>query len=104
MGAVVAGFMATAALAAPAQCTVKGYETFDCDVALDGGGLTFALPDGQVFAFALIEADVGLAFLSAADARPGALPKELGEFRPVDGQPGCWARDEDYRFCVLVEE
>ena len=92
------------AAAAPGQCTVTGFDTFDCDVALDGGGLTFALPDGTTFAFTLIEEGVGTAFLIAADAEPGQRPEELREFRAVDGQPGCWARDEDYQFCVLVQQ
>ncbi len=102
--ALIWGAMSAVALAAPAQCEVTGYGTFDCDVALDGAGLTFALPDGQTFVFALTEADVGMAYLIGADARPGQRPDELREFRAVDGRPGCWARDEDYQFCVLVQQ
>lgn len=98
------GVMGTATVAAPGQCTVSGYDTFDCDVALDGGGLTFALPDGRIFAFTLVEDGVGTAFLVDAEAAPGDLPDELREFRAVEGKPGCWRRDEDYEFCVLVQE
>jgi len=96
--------MMTAAAATPGQCTVTGYDTFDCDVALDGSGLTFALPDGRTFAFTLTEEGVGTAFLIEPDAAPGRPPEALREFRPVDGKPGCWARDEDYAFCVLVQQ
>jgi hypothetical protein len=104
LSVVATGAMTTAAMAAPGQCTVTGYDTFDCDVALDGSGLTFGLPDGRTFAFTLIEEGVGTAFMIAADARPGQLPEELREFRPVDDRPGCWARDESFEFCVLVEQ
>lgn len=98
------GAMVVAASAAPGQCTVSGYGTFNCDVVTDGGGLTFALPDGRTFAFALLEEGVGSAYLIAGDAAPGALPEELRGFAAVDGKPGCWARDEDFEFCVLVAE
>lgn len=103
VAAAMGGTIVSAA-AAPGQCTVSGYDTFDCDVALDGDGLTFALPDGKTFAFTLTGADVGVAFLIAADPSPGQRPEELHAFRAVDGQPGCWARDEDFAFCVLVEQ
>lgn len=98
------GMMTVLAAAAPGQCTVTGYDTFDCDVALDGGGLTFALPDGRTFAFALLEEGVGEAYLIAADAAPGAPPEVLGGLLAVADKPGCWARDEDFEFCVLVAE
>jgi hypothetical protein len=98
------GAMAVAAGAAPAQCSVTGYDSFACDVALDGGGLTFELPDGGIFAFTLVEAGVGTAFVSAADARPGQPPRELREFRAVEDRPGCWARGDEFEFCVLVEQ
>ena len=104
VAAAVTGAMATLAMAAPGQCTVTGYDTFDCDVALDGGGLTFELPDGRTFAFTLVEEGVGTAFLIAADAEPGERPEELRAFTAVEGRPGCWARDEDYEFCVLVQQ
>ena len=102
--AAAMGAMVTLAAATPGQCTVAGFDTFDCDVALDGGGLTFELPDGKTFAFTLSEEGVGTAFLIAADAQPGQRPEELGQFSAVEGEPGCWARDEDYQFCVLVEQ
>ena len=96
--------MTGVAMAAPGQCEFTGYPTFDCDVALDGNGLTFALPDGQTFAFTLEEGGAGLAFLIAPDAGPGQRPDELGEFVALADRPGCWARDEDYQFCVLVQQ
>lgn len=98
------GAMAVAAYAAPGQCMVTGYGTFDCDVALDGGGLTFGLPDGKTFAFALLEDGVGEAYLNAADAAPGARPVVLDGLLAVDGKPGCWAREDEFEFCVLVAE
>jgi hypothetical protein len=105
LGAVVAGLTVAAAVAAPGQCMVTDYGSFDCDVAIDGGGLTFELPDGQVFAFALVEEGEGLGYLIAPDGRPGARPDELGTFRPVEGEAGCWqsTRNDD-RFCVLVAQ
>ena len=97
--------MAVAAVAAPGQCTFADYGTFDCEVTVDGGGLTFGLPDGQIFVFAQIEDGEGLGYLIGADAKPGERPKELGELVPVDGEPGCWeSTGKDYKFCVLVEE
>ncbi len=104
MAAAATGMMVTLAAAAPGQCTVTGYDTFDCDVALDGGGLTFELPDGRIFAFTVIEDGVGTAYLIDADPKPGQRPDELREFRAVEAKPGCWARDEDYEFCVLVQQ
>ncbi|WEK05409.1 MAG: hypothetical protein P0Y65_03895 [Candidatus Devosia phytovorans] len=98
------GAMVMAVSAAPGQCTVTGYGTFECDVALDGQGLTFGLPDGGLFAFALTGEDEGAAYLAGADTAPGALPEELRGLVAVDGKPGCWARDDEFEFCVLVEE
>lgn len=105
LGAIVAGFGVGAAVAAPGQCEVSGFDMFDCDVALDGGGLTFALPDGQTFAFALVDDGEGLGYLIEPDARPGQRPDELGTFTPIEGEPGCWAGDRKVeRFCVLVAQ
>lgn len=98
------GVMTLAASAAPGQCMVSGFGSFDCDVALDGGGLTFALPDGRTFAFALDEDNVGTGYLIAADAAPGSPPQALPGFGAVEGKPGCWARDDAFEFCVLIEE
>lgn len=105
LGAVVAGVMGMAALAAPGQCRVTDYGSFDCDVAVDGGGVTFGLPDGGSFVFAQIADGEGLGYRIAADAAPGVPPEPLGEFRPVAGEAGCWqSSSEDYRFCVLVAQ
>jgi hypothetical protein len=104
LGLAAAGVMAGAAWAAPGQCMVSGYETFPCEVAVDGGGVTFGLPDGQVFAFALTAADEGQGYLIAADAGPGQPPDSLGRFTRVPGEDGCWMHDEDLQFCVLVEQ
>lgn len=97
--------LAVPAGAAPGQCSMTGYDTFQCDVTVDGGGLTMGLPDGRTFVF-VHEADgEGLGFLIAADARPGQSPQELGRFSPVEGEPGCWvgAKDET-RFCAAVQQ
>jgi hypothetical protein len=98
--------LAGGAQAAPGQCSMTGYDSFDCAVGMDGAGLTFALPDGQTFVFALVEEGEGLGYLIAADAAPGERPDELGTFTSDQSQPGCWIseRDEDDRFCVMVAE
>jgi hypothetical protein len=103
-GAALLGLaLAVPALAAPGQCSVTGYDTFECDVSVDGGGLTFGLPDGQIFAFALVAADEGLGYRIAADAAPGQRPVELGTFRPVEGEPGCWLGERDgTKFCAAL--
>lgn len=95
--------LAAPALAAPGQCSMTGYGEFACDVATDGGGLTFELPDGQVFTFALVEEDEGIGYRIPADANPGQIPVELGAFEPVPGEAGCWrSEDEETRFCAMV--
>lgn len=95
------GFMG-APLAEPGQCTVSGVGTFDCDLARDGGGLTFALPDGRVFAFALVGTGEGMGYLGAADA---LYPQELGAMTPAAGAPGCWVGGKDgFAFCVQVAQ
>ena len=93
-----------AAIAAPGQCTVSGVGTFACDVTMDGGGLTFDLPDGQTFAFALIEDGKGVGYLVAADAAPGQPPEELGDFLPVPGEDGCWVNRKEYKFCAALAQ
>lgn len=104
LGSVVAGVMAVAAVAAPGQCTVSDIGTFDCDVAMDGGGLTFELPDGSTFAFALVDAQQGVGYLIEADAKPGQPPEDLGSFLPVEGEAGCWISGKDYKFCAALAE
>lgn len=103
--AVFAGavLMTTPALAQPGQCTVTGVGTFGCDVTVDGGGLSFALPDGDILAFTLEQPELGMAYLIGKDARPGASPRELGSFEPAEN-PGCWIRKDCLEFCVLVVE
>lgn len=106
-GAMLAASLALAApaLAVSGQCSLTGYDEFDCEVETDGGGLTFALPDGQTFAFALVEENEGLGYLLAADAKPGQLPEELGTFTPLADEPGCWqAERNDTKFCAMVFE
>src|SRR5689334_17474412 len=78
IGVIAMGFGMGVAMAAPGQCTVGDYGTFDCDVATDGGGVTFALPDGRTFAFAAIGPGEGLGYLIEKDAKPGQRPDELG--------------------------
>jgi hypothetical protein len=104
MATLVWGAMAAAASAAAGECSVTGYDTFDCDVVLDGGGLTFGLPDGGIFAFALLADGVGEAYLIAPGSAPGQPPQMLRDLRPVDGKAGCWAREDAFEFCALVEE
>lgn len=106
-GAVLAaGFaLAVPAWAVSGQCSLTGYESFECDVTTDGGGLTFDLPDGQTFAFAVTGEGEGFGYRIAADAAPGQRPVELGTFVPAPDEPGCWqsVRNET-RFCALVFE
>ncbi|MBN9333453.1 hypothetical protein [Devosia sp.] len=106
-GAMLAASLALAApaLAVSGQCSLTGYGDFDCDVTTDGGGLTFVLPDGQTFAFALTESDKGLGYRIAADARPGQPPLELGAFSALSEEPGCWQSNrDDIKFCAMVFE
>ena len=105
-GVVLAGFaLAVPAMAAPGQCSLTGYDTFECDVAMDGGGLTFGLPDGQIFAFALVAEDEGQGYSIAADSAPGQRPEELGVFRPVEGEAGCWLGErDDVKFCAALAQ
>ncbi len=100
-GVLVWGVMTALAFAQPGQCTVTGYGTFDCDVAVDGGGLSFALPDGDILAFTLVEPELGIGYLIASDAKPGQSPDEMAGLAPVADKPGCWARDE-FEFCAMV--
>lgn len=100
--ALMWGLWAGVAQAEPAQCSVNGFDTFECDVARDGGGLTFALPDGRVFAFALVGTGEGMGYLGAADA---LYPQELGAMTPAAGAPGCWVGGKDgFAFCVQVAQ
>ena len=105
-GVVLFGFaLAVPAMAAPGQCSLTGFDTFDCDVAMDGGGLTFGLPDGQVFAFALVAEEEGQGYMIAADTTPGQRPTELGVFRPVEGEAGCWLGERDgVKFCASLAQ
>jgi len=102
---VVSLALATPALAAPGQCSLTGYDAFECDVETDGGGLTFSLPDGQIFAFALTDENEGLGYRIPTDATPGQRPLELGAFAPVPAEPGCWqAERNETKFCASVFE
>jgi hypothetical protein len=106
-GAALAFGLALAAPAAatPGQCSVTGYDTFDCDVDVDGGGLTFTLPDGQIFVFAHEADGAGLGYLLPSDAQPGSRPEELGAFLPVDGKPGCWfGAEDDIEICASLSQ
>lgn len=106
-GAMLAASLALAApaLAVSGQCSLTGYDAFDCDVTTDGGGLTFVLPDGRTFAFALIEDGEGLGYRIDADAKPGQRPEELGSFAPLPEEPGCWQSDRnETKFCAMVFE
>lgn len=98
-----AAAMTGPAAAQPGQCSVSGWGTFDCDVVVDGGGLSFALPDGAVWAFTLTEADMGLGYLFPSDGGSGNRPRAQGEFQPST-KPGCWANLDEFEFCALVFE
>ena len=94
-----------AAHAEPAQCSVDGVGSFECELGRDGGGLTFGLPDGSVFAFALVgdDAGAGTGYLSPPAARPGSYPQEMGTMTPDPDAPGCWVGGKDgFGFCVKV--
>ena len=102
---VVSLVLAVPALAVSGQCSMTGFSNFDCDVDTDGGGLTFALPSGATFTFAVTTPETGLGYSIAADAAPGERPTELGAFGAVESEPGCWQSDRDEtKFCVLVAE
>ncbi|UYO00799.1 MAG: hypothetical protein KIT02_06220 [Devosia sp.] len=105
-GAVLFGLaLAVPAMAAPGECSFTGYESFDCDVAADGGGVTFTLPDGDLFVFAQTEDGEGLGYRIAADVKPGQRPEELGAFSPVEGEPGCWLGSKDeLKFCAAIAQ
>lgn len=106
-GAMLAASLALAgpALAVSGQCSLTGYDEFACEIETDGGGLTFALPDGQTFVFALFEENEALGYLIPADAKPGQAPKELGIFVPLADETGCWqAERDDTKFCAMVFE
>ncbi|MCS6760292.1 MAG: hypothetical protein MO852_16210 [Candidatus Devosia euplotis] len=105
MIALVWSLVAGVAMAEPGQCKVSGFGAFDCDLARDGSGLTFAFPDGHVFAFALVGEGEGLAYLSPADVAPGAYPTELGRMMPASDAPGCWVGGKGgFVFCVQVAQ
>lgn len=100
--ALMWGLWAGVAQAEPGQCTVSGVGTFDCDLARDGGGLTFALPDGRVFSFALVSQSDGLGYLAEPNA---SYPAELGRMTPANDAPGCWVGGKDgFAFCVQVAQ
>lgn len=104
-GAVLLAGLALAVPAngAPGQCSVTGYDTFDCDVTADGGGITFSLPDGQTFVFAHVADGAGLGYIAAVDQRPGTYPEELGSFVPVEGEDGCWLGQKNgIKFCAAL--
>ena len=102
--ALLAGLaLALPAIAAPGQCSITGLDPFDCDVTVDGGGITFVLPSGEAFVFAHEADGEGLAYLIPADAQPGRYPEELGRFAPVEGEAGCWLGEKDgTKFCAAL--
>lgn len=95
--------MTTIALAQPGRCYVEGYDWFDCDIAADGGGITFDLPDGKTFALAIYEPGLGQGFLTDPES-DRILPNDLGEFRQVEAGPACWRGEREIElFCALVK-
>ncbi|SMQ70061.1 hypothetical protein SAMN06295905_1754 [Devosia lucknowensis] len=84
---------------------MTGHGEFGCDVNVDGGGITFVLPEGDVFVFAHEADGEGLGYLIAADQQPGRSPDELGRFVPIEGEQSCWfGAKDDITFCVAVEQ
>lgn len=84
---------------------MTGYDAFDCDVTVDGGGITFALPSGETFVFAHEANGEGLGYLLDAEPEPGRYPTELGRFAPVEGEAGCWfGAKDDITFCAALEQ
>jgi hypothetical protein len=103
-GMALAAILATVApaLGAPGECSFTGFGDFPCDVSVDGGGMTFALPDGQAFVLAQTEDGAGPGYLLAEDSD---RPDELGEFMPLADREGCWLGEEDdITVCVAVEQ
>lgn len=91
---------AVPANAAPGQCSVTGYDTFDCDVTVDGGGITFTLPDGQNFVFAHVADGAGIGYLGTEGQR---YPQDLGAFLPIEDEPGCWLGEKaNIKFCAAL--
>lgn len=81
---------------------MSGFEIFDCEIARDGAGVTFALPDGRVFSFALVSETEGQGYIGEADA---PYPEELGTMTPADDAPGCWVGGKDgFAFCAQVAQ
>lgn len=97
--------LAAPAVAAPGQCSMTGQGEFDCDVNVDGGGITFALPNGETFVFAHEADGEGLGYLISAEPEPGSRPQELGRFAPLGGQDGCWFGDRnEITFCAALAQ
>jgi len=95
--------LAVPAIGAPGQCSITGQGLFDCDVTVDGGGITFALPSGETFVFAHEADGEGLGYLIPAEPQPGRYPQELGRFAPIAEEPGCWLGDKDgTKFCAAL--
>ncbi|WP_169195126.1 hypothetical protein [Devosia sp. MC1541] len=97
--------LAVPALGASGECSLTGYDSFACDVAVDGGGITFALPNGDTFVFAHEADGAGLGYVIAADSQPGRSPAQLGRFFPVADRDGCWfAPIKEITFCASIAE
>lgn len=97
--------LAAPALGASGECSFTGFDSFACDVAVDGGGITFELPSGDVFVFAHEGDEVGLGYLIAANSQPGRSPTQLGRFMPMAHEDGCWyAPEKEITFCARIAE
>ncbi|MBJ7576989.1 hypothetical protein JHC09_03705 [Devosia sp. MC532] len=97
--------LAVPALGASGECSLTGYDSFACDVAVDGGGITFALPNGDTFVFAHEADGAGPGYVIAADSQPGRSPAQLGRFFPVADRDGCWfAPIKEITFCASIAE
>ena len=84
---------------------MTGFSDFACDVSVDGGGLTFGLPDGTGLVFAHLADGEGLGYRVTSDAEPGRRPEELGMFAPIEDRPGCWyGAEDDITFCAAIAQ
>ncbi|KKB10018.1 hypothetical protein [Devosia chinhatensis] len=95
--------LAAPASAAPGQCSLSGIGEFSCDVSVDGGGITFSLPDGRLFVFAHVSNGEGLAYIGSGEPSPGQYPSELGAFVPAQDRAGCWMQEDgEMTFCAAL--
>lgn len=106
--------LATPALAERAYCTFADDPWYECEIRVRPHSFEFDLLDGGTLLLHHTGPGVGEVMLLPHNVEDYDDPKtedyqsvrpwELGEFRPVPGEEGCWQglRDVD-RFCVRLE-